>query len=547
MTSRLSQLKLKVTSTLAQFTLRFEARLLIVIGAIFTTLVISLFFFEKLSGRGTDSRSDSILQWRLSSPTPAKNIVIVDIDERSLALLAPDHGQWPWSRSLHADLLDKLTDAGAKAVLFSVLMSDPDKFRPESDMAMELTSGLNPKVVYPLIRLNPRNDRRSTLLVSKIRGAHLSDGTPETRTIAAVLPIFEPMQQKMGVANQRPDSDGIVRGYPLRWTEPEFMLPSIVLKAMENAEISADGLPDSMTLNWRNKRGQYTRISFVDALRAEPTSPAALQIKNAFVIVGVSAPGIGQTKPTAVNPIVDDNEILATALDDAMNKTYLRVPPSWMVLLLTIAGIWGLIFLAIRRTASDVINKIFVYAQILIIVVMLGGASYLNHLIDLSGMMSFLAMIFASIKVVSKMSHASASAAPGFRRTNINLKARHIVLLGIRTDVNKSANIGKIEKNLFAAVGMSNVIRIDDLLGGNNFLANLLSSYVAFIILADDNQQRDIIAEYSNPENQHVLVSQAELVDGTNIESSAFKSKVTELLTSNAASLFAAYTTDVTS
>jgi adenylate cyclase len=539
MTSPTKQWKLKLTSTLAQFTLRFESRLLITIGAICTILATSLFFFEKLSGRGNDSRSDSILQWRLSSPSPAKNIVIIDIDERSLALLATDHGQWPWSRSLHADLLEKLTDAGAHSVLFSVLMSDPDKFRPDSDMAMELTSGLNPKIVYPLIRLNPLNDSNSALPVSKIRGARLSESAPENRTIAAVLPIFAPMQQKMGVANQRPDSDGIIRSYPLRWTEPDFMIPSIVLMAMENAGIDAGGLPDTMTLNWRNKRGQYTRISFVDALRAEPASPEALLIKNAFVVVGVSAPGIGLTKPTAVNPIVDDNEILATALDDAINKTYLRVPPSWVVLLLSIAGIWGLVFLALRRTSAEVINKIFVYAQMVILVVMLAGASYSNHLIDLSGTMSFLLMIFAGIKLISSMSHASASAAPGFRKSEINLNARHILLIGIRTDLNKSASIGKIEKNLFNTVGMGNVIRIDDLLGGNNFLAKLLSSYVAFIVLTDDDQRHHIMTEYASEENKHLLVSQSELITGTDIESGAFKSKVTELLTSNAALLFA--------
>jgi adenylate cyclase len=538
MTSRVKQWKLRLTSTLAKFTLRFESRLLVIIGTTFTLLAVSLFFVDKLSGRGDDSRSDNILQWRLSSPLPAKNIVIVDIDERSLAILAPEHGQWPWSRNLHADLLEKLTDAGANSVLFSILMSDPDKFHLESDMAMELTSRLNQKTVYPLIRLNPINDRNSALLVSDIPGARLSQHAPENRTIAAILPIFKPMQEKMGIANQRPDGDGIVRSYPLRWTEPDFSLPSIVLKAMENAGIGTADLPDTIRLNWRNKRGQYPRLSFVDALQADPASPEALLVKNAFVVVGVSAPGIGQTKPTAVNPIVDDNEILATALDDAINKTYLRVLPSWLNLLLTVTGIWGLVFLAIRRTPAYVINKIFLYSQTIILVVMLTGASYSNYLIDLSGTMSFLLMIFAGIKLVCTMSHASASAAPGFRQPGINMNARHVILLGIRTDLKKSVDIGKIEKNLFAAAGMGNVIRIDDLLGGNNFLAKLLSSYVAFIVLADDEQRNRIIAEYSNSENKQLLISQSELIVGTDIESSAFKSKVTEILTSNAARLF---------
>jgi len=465
--------------------------------------------------------------------------VIVDIDERSLALLAADHGQWPWSRSLHADMLQKLSDAGAKTVLFSLLMTDPDKFRPESDAAMELTSMLVTNTVYPFVRLNPINDGDSKLLVSDIPGAQLATSAPTDRTVAAILPIFASMRERMGVANQRPDGDGIVRNYPLRWKEKEFSLPSIVLKTIENTRIDATALPDTLTLNWRNKKGGYTRISFADVLQADPLSSYP-GLKNAYVIVGVSAPGIGQTKPTAVSAVVDDNEILATALDDAINKTYFRVPPAWLVLLLTLAGIWTLVFLAIRRTPANVINKIFLYTQTAMLVVMLAGASYSTYLIDLSGTMSYLLILFAGIKLVTAISHGSASAAPGYRTGQINAGARHVLLLGIRTDIDSSISISGIEKKLFSVVGLSNVIRINDLLGGNNFLSKTLSSYVAFIILADDTQRTELVTEYNALLNKNFLLSEAELIPGTDIESSAFKSKVTSLLTGNAASLFSA-------
>jgi adenylate cyclase len=529
--------KLRLISPVARATLRFESRLLISLGVAFTVLAMSLFLFEKLGARGSDSRSDSILRLRLSSPAPAENIVIVDIDERSLALLAAEHGQWPWSRILHADILQKLSDAGAKTVLFSVLMTDPDKFRPESDAAMALSSMLVTNTVYPFVRLNPINDGDSKLLVSDISGAQLSNSASADRTVAAILPIFAPMREKMGVANQRTDGDGIVRSYPLRWKEKDFVLPSIILKAIENAGIDATALPDTLTLNWRNKKGKYTRISFADVLQADSLSsyPA---LKNSYVIVGVSAPGIGQTKPTAVSAVVDDNEILATALDDAINKTYLRVPPTWLVLLLTLAGIWTLVFLAIRRTPADVVNKIFVYTQTAMLIVMLAGASYSNYLIDLSGAMSYLLILFAGIKIVTAMSHASAAAVPGYRTANINANARHLLLLGIRTDIGESISISGIEKRLFAAVGLGNVIRINDLLGGNNFLSKFLSSYVAFIILADDDQRTELVTEYNTLPNKNLLLSEAELTPGTDIESNTFKSKVTGLLTGNAARLF---------
>ncbi|NND97411.1 MAG: CHASE2 domain-containing protein, partial [Pirellulaceae bacterium] len=44
------------------------------------------------------------------------NIVIVSIDSESLAELR----QWPWPRSLHARLLDRLREAGAQRVFYDI-------------------------------------------------------------------------------------------------------------------------------------------------------------------------------------------------------------------------------------------------------------------------------------------------------------------------------------------------------------------------------------------------------------------------------------------
>ena len=53
-------------------------------------------------------------------------VTIVDIDERALQEL----GQWPWSRAVVADLVDRLTALGAVAIGFDVLFSEPDRLSP---------------------------------------------------------------------------------------------------------------------------------------------------------------------------------------------------------------------------------------------------------------------------------------------------------------------------------------------------------------------------------------------------------------------------------
>jgi len=59
--------------------------------------------------------------------SPDASIALVAIDERSLERL----GRWPWSRLVHARFLDRLTDAGVRAVGLDVLFAEPDASDPE--------------------------------------------------------------------------------------------------------------------------------------------------------------------------------------------------------------------------------------------------------------------------------------------------------------------------------------------------------------------------------------------------------------------------------
>lgn len=58
---------------------------------------------------------------------PQAPVKIVDIDDASLARL----GQWPWPRSLIANLVERLQAAGAAAIAFDILFAEPDRSSPE--------------------------------------------------------------------------------------------------------------------------------------------------------------------------------------------------------------------------------------------------------------------------------------------------------------------------------------------------------------------------------------------------------------------------------
>jgi adenylate cyclase len=64
---------------------------------------------------------------------PIPDIVIVDIDEASLARLQDSAGRWPWLRAVHVELLARLLPQQPRAVIFDILFAEPYVFRPDSD------------------------------------------------------------------------------------------------------------------------------------------------------------------------------------------------------------------------------------------------------------------------------------------------------------------------------------------------------------------------------------------------------------------------------
>jgi CHASE2 domain-containing sensor protein len=496
---------------------RFGSRAILAVGVAATVYAGYLWVTHKIAPDAPKPSHDVILKTRWSSPPPSSQIVILDIDERSLAALAAQHGRWPWSRDVLADGLQKVNDLGARAVLFNVMLSDPDKNNADADAAMDVTAQMLPTTAYPLIRLNPKNDSLSQLKVSQLPGAQLKAGadqagTGQAPTLAAIVPMFAAMQERLGVANQKPDDDGVVRKYPLTWEEATFSLPSLVKRTAELGKMDLAGVPAVMSLNWRNKQGRYTRISFSDLLNSSPDDPKMKVFAQSFVVLGLSAPGLGQTKGTAVTAVEDDNEILATALDDVLHKTYLRILPDWAVLLINLLAIWGLVWMALSATKPAFLNKIFVLAQSGMGGLTLLMASYTNYLIDLSDSMSFGLAVFGAIKMVQSLDDSWSRAKPGMRRVVRDKHSGTLLLLGYRDSQLSAVMAGQLQKALEAIVGMPKVVRVDDLFGGESFIKASCSDYSCLMLLVEPAQWLAVQALLAQPDyanwlrqDQHAL------------------------------------------
>ena len=89
------------------------------------------------------------------------DIVIVDIDEKSLASMADTAGSWPWPRSVHGELVEAIERQQPKAIVFDILFTDPDIYRPESDAYFNTAVQQHRNIYFPMIRLDSANDSKA--------------------------------------------------------------------------------------------------------------------------------------------------------------------------------------------------------------------------------------------------------------------------------------------------------------------------------------------------------------------------------------------------
>ena len=72
------------------------------------------------------------------------NIVLIAIDDASLAKV----GRWPWPRSVHANIIDKLSNAGVSAIAYDVNFPEPSNTVDDQALASSIRSAGN--VILPV-------------------------------------------------------------------------------------------------------------------------------------------------------------------------------------------------------------------------------------------------------------------------------------------------------------------------------------------------------------------------------------------------------------
>jgi hypothetical protein len=138
---------------------------------------------------------------------------------------------------------------------------------------------------------------------------------------------------------------------------------------------------------------------FTDLASQHKTRPAN-EFTNKIVIIGSTAPGLFDIKPTAMDKQFPGVEILATAIDNVKHRDYLKV---WRgktpYVLLSLLLIWSTTLAFYLKVDREKFNSIFTGGQIGLLVLSYIGINFTNTYLDLTGPILWAVALFGIAKI----------------------------------------------------------------------------------------------------------------------------------------------------
>lgn len=307
---------------------------------------------------------DAMVRARFLPLQPDPRVIIIDIDERSLALMAPEFGRWPWPRDTLAAVIERVESQQPAALVLDILLADPDKLQPGGDAALADTLGRARRTYVPVVRLDPATDAMSQLRLSQLPGLWeltpgASDDRAASRTVAAIPPFMDAViqGQRIGLVNATPDTDSVLRHYDYLESLDDALGSSGPRLRSLPARVARDLLPalavpdQPVLLRWPAANHRYARVSFADVFadtQMRQSKRPLNEFKDKLVFVGATAPSLFDLKATPVRAVHPGVEILAVATDNLLNERWLAVVHPALALLVTLLLLAAFAWLALR-------------------------------------------------------------------------------------------------------------------------------------------------------------------------------------------------------
>jgi len=352
------------------------------------------------------------LTWRAGAAVTAeraeRRVVVVDIDERSLAQVGP----WPWPRATIERLSRRLGEAGVAAQVFDMVFSE----EREGDAALA-AGWLNlPVVVGQIFSLDPE----VTPSVGEVGGA----------TGARMCPPFAPASRghignaaalvrsasSVGHMTPRVEPDGVIRSLPALICHEGRAYPALALAALWQVAQPVGGIPSSRLSDWvwvdrspgfnplrprfalssaslpgievplgpdgdlrvpyRVRRSDFASVSAADVISGQADRQL---LRGAVAVVGATAFGLSDAVSTPLASVASGVEVHAQLMVGLLDGRIPYMPAAAIALQwLAALAVLGCLWLVSQRTASGpAIKRLPLAGAGLALLVVAGAASVL--------------------------------------------------------------------------------------------------------------------------------------------------------------------------
>ncbi|MBI5573991.1 MAG: adenylate/guanylate cyclase domain-containing protein [Elusimicrobia bacterium] len=310
---------------------------LIGVSAILVILVLNFFcVFDLIEYKSYDFR----LKLR-GQKNPTGEIVIAAIDEESLDKL----GRWPWDRSIHAKLIEKLISAGVRVVGFDVLFIE--KSNRQSDDKLSNAMMKSQRCV-------------NEILFEVVMGVPVKSKPPLEDIIKSSLLLGSP--------NIFPETDGVVRKMKPVIEYRGTLYPHIsvaVASAYLNKpwqelvkNLSLDGHGEMLI----NYGGEFETFKYISYSRILAGDFNAELLKNKIVLIGYAAAGLGDRHVTPFSPAMPGIETIANNINSFINSDFISYPNAWAGFLsVVIVGLILTFFLPKLSPWKSTLLTIFIF------------------------------------------------------------------------------------------------------------------------------------------------------------------------------------------
>lgn len=335
------------------------------IGVVISTIFAVYAASTPMAERIYDWKLYDLFQGYLPEKQAASQIVLIDIDDQTLAAT----GQWPWPRYRIGAALQAILEGRPAIVLVDFLLSEKDRsslnnikeqYRREfgldigfqgvpegfddNDGYLAQVIDQSPVVLASVLTQN-QNVSQTLCLKQPLASATAQTTLHLENHSGVICPLdeFTISSAATGIINSTIDRDGLIRRIPLLVQHKDNIYPSLALAGVatlagDNIEFGENahgnllnvwgreipiGRNGTALLNFRGKGRSYRTIPAVQLLNGQ-IDPASFVGK--IVIIGASATALNDIVSTHLDPAFPGSEAHAVIIDNILNGDVLSIP-----------------------------------------------------------------------------------------------------------------------------------------------------------------------------------------------------------------------------